>query len=64
MGNYYILRYLVDDDWFIQWMTRDDYDPDLSVDDIDVSSKQSGPVYNGNLLKGNRNQSCCLNQYI
>ena len=63
-GHYYILRYLVDADWFVQWKTYVGYDPDLFVDDINIKSTQPGPVYNGNLLKGNRNQLCYLSQYI
>ena len=63
-GHYYILRYLVDTDWFIQWKIYVGYDPDLSLGDINITSTKPDPVYNGNLLKGNRNQTWFLNQYI
>ena len=63
-GHYYIPRYLVDADWFVQWTIYVGDDPNLFVGDINITSTQPGPVYNGKLLKGNRNQSCCLNQYI
>ena len=61
MGHYYILRYLVDANWFIQWKTCVDYDSDLYVDDINITSTQPDPVYNRNLFKGNRLQSCYFN---
>ena len=64
MGHYCILRYLVDADWFIQWKRCVSYDPGLSVDGIDITSTQPDPVYNGNIFKGNKYQSCYLNQYI